>query len=320
MLDLDALLAMRLTMPPPARTLAKPQLHPRNQHRNGYDFTKLTQENPQLTEYVKANAYGDDSIDFANPKAVKALNQALLNSHYAIQHWDIPAHYLCPPIPGRADYIHNLADLIATTQSAAISADNPIRVLDIGTGANLIYPLIGQRSYDWQFVAVDIDKTALANAERIIQANPNLASSISLRHQTDAQAIFKGIIQSEEHFTLSMCNPPFHASLAQAHAGNRRKWQQLGKATSYKAAPRLNFGGQNAELYCAGGEAAFIERMITESVNYKKQVSWFTTLVSKAETLPKVYRQLKKLKALQVVTLPMAQGQKQSRLVAWRFV
>jgi 23S rRNA (adenine1618-N6)-methyltransferase len=317
MLDLDALLAMRLTMPPPVRTLAKPQLHPRNQHRNGYDFAKLTQENPQLAEYVKANAYGDDSIDFANPKAVKALNQALLHSDYAIQHWDIPAHYLCPPIPGRADYIHNLADLIATHKPAASSAQ--IRVLDIGTGANLIYPLIGQRSYDWQFVAVDIDKTALANAERIIQANPNLAASISLRHQTDLDAIFKGVIHKEEQFTLSMCNPPFHASLAQAHAGNRRKWQQLGKATSHQADVRLNFGGQSAELYCAGGEAAFIERMIAESVIYKKQVSWFTTLVSKAETLPKVYRQLKQLKALQVVTMPMAQGQKQSRLVAWRF-
>jgi len=65
-------------------------LHPWDQHRNGYDFTVLVQAQPTLSQYVRPNAYGDDSIDFANPQAVKALNQALLKHYYGVAMWDIP--------------------------------------------------------------------------------------------------------------------------------------------------------------------------------------------------------------------------------------
>ena len=41
------------------------------------------------------------------------LNRAILMHHYGVKSWDIPAGYLCPPIPGRADYIHSVADLLA---------------------------------------------------------------------------------------------------------------------------------------------------------------------------------------------------------------
>ncbi|NOS96809.1 MAG: RlmF-related methyltransferase, partial [Methylotenera sp.] len=82
---------------------------------------------------------------------------------------------------------------------------------------------------------------------------------------------------------------------------------------------KLNFGGQSAELYCDGGEVAFVSRMIEESVQFKNQCTWFTTLISKAASLPSVYSALKKAHALKVKTIAMAQGQKQSRIVAWSF-
>ena len=62
---------------------------------------------------MRPNQFGDESVDFANPAAVKALNRALLRQDYGLDYWDIPAGYLCPPIPGRADYVHYLADLLA---------------------------------------------------------------------------------------------------------------------------------------------------------------------------------------------------------------
>jgi hypothetical protein len=94
------------------RESTKTGLHPRNRFREGYDFTALIAVSPALKAFVKPNAYGDDSIDYADPLAVKALNQALLRQAYGLPHWDIPAGYLCPPIPGRSDYLHHLADLI----------------------------------------------------------------------------------------------------------------------------------------------------------------------------------------------------------------
>lgn len=296
----------------------KPGLHARNLHNSGYDFALLIKQSPTLASYVKPTVLGHESINFTDPKAVKALNQALLKTHYAVDYWDIPALYLCPPIPGRADYIHNLADLI----NRHARSTEAVRVLDIGTGANIIYPLIGQRSYGWQFVGTDIDQTALNNAQHIIDKNNGLSEMIELRLQAKSSHIFHGVIQPGEKFTLTMCNPPFHTSQLEAQAGTQRKWRNLGKPLQQNivnAGKHLNFGGHNAELYCEGGEAAFIQRMIMESESYQRQVGWFTTLVSKAANLPKIYKTLKQVNALEVVTLPMAQGQKQSRIIAWRF-
>jgi len=294
-------------------------LHPRNKHNGRYDFDLLIQASPALAPYVKLNAYNDASIDFANPQAVKALNKALLIQHYNILDWDIPPQYLCPPIPGRADYLHYLADLLAETNHGKIPHGDTIRLLDIGVGANAIYPLIGNREYGWRFVGADIDATALANAQQILHANAGLTASIELRLQASPTSIFKGIIQPDDFFNLTLCNPPFHASLVEAQAGTQRKWQNLGVNTGKSKALKLNFGGQAAELYCDGGEVAFVSRMIEESMQFKNQCTWFTTLISKTTNLPSVYSALKKVHALKVKTIDMAQGQKQSRIVAWTF-
>ena len=292
-------------------TQIKTALHPRNQHRDRYDFELLIAANPALKSFVKPNKFGDASIDFANPQAVKALNQALLKQYYDVAIWDIPSQYLCPPIPGRADYVHYLADFLAKSHPQK----KPVRVLDIGVGANMIYPLIGQFSYGWQFVGADIDAAAIHNAQEIVDAN-SLNDKIELRLQRDKTHFFSGIIQPDECFTFTMCNPPFHASLAEAQAGTLRKWRGLGKGGK----SGLNFGGQSNELICEGGEEAFVVAMIKESKQFATQCQWFTTLVSKASTLPSVYRALQKVGAQQVKTIDMQQGQKQSRIVAWTFV
>ena len=311
----------------------KTALHPRNKHRQRYDFADLIKTSPALALFVSLNAHGDSTIDFANPKAVLALNSALLQHFYNIQNWRIPAGYLCPPIPGRADYVHHIADLLAIANGDVVPPISHINVLDIGVGANLIYPIIGQREYGWRFVGADCDPTALNNAQQIIDANIGLADCITLRLQTNNANIFKGIIASSDFFDLTICNPPFHASLADAEAGTQRKWQQLSLAKTASRNAQLNikqqkspqvatrnFGGQGAELYCAGGEKAFINNMIIESAKFAAQCVWFTTLVSAASNLPSFYKTLKKVGALQVKTINMTQGNKKSRILAWTFL
>ncbi len=129
----------------------KPGLHPRNRHNGRYDLATLCQVTPELTQFLTLTPGGEQSVDFANPQAVKALNKALLAHFYAVKNWDIPDGFLCPPVPGRADYIHHLADLLGET-SGTIPANASI--LDIGVGANCIYPLIGVHEYGWRFTAV----------------------------------------------------------------------------------------------------------------------------------------------------------------------
>jgi 23S rRNA (adenine1618-N6)-methyltransferase len=295
----------------------KDGLHPRNRHRGRYDFTALVASSPELGAFVQVNKFQDESIDFANPAAVKALNRALLRQVYGIDYWDIPPGYLCPPIPGRADYLHYLADLLTEGNGGTIPRGPAVRALDIGMGANCIYPILGHQEYGWQFVGSDIDPVALRAAEQIVAANPALAGAIECRLQPSQTAIFQGIIRPGEAFDVSLCNPPFHASAADAAAGTRRKLTNLG--TGRGTNPVLNFGGQRTELWCVGGEEGFARRMVQESAQRPTLCRWFTTLISKKDTLPGVYHALKKAAATEVRTIAMAHGQKKSRLVAWTF-
>ena len=296
----------------------KEQLHPRNRFRAGYDFRLLIAGSPALAAFVAPNAYGDESIDFANPEAVKGLNQALLKHAYGLQNWDTPRGYLCPPIPGRSDYIHHLADLLSGGDDAAIPRGRLVRVLDIGMGANCIYPLIGASEYGWRFVGSEIDPVALRCARALVAANRAVARLIECRMQTSPDECFKGVIKPGEVFDLSMCNPPFHSSAADAAAGNRRKLYHLGGRTG--SAGVLNFGGKAGELWCSGGELAFVRRMITQSADLPRRFRWFTTLVSKSEHLPRLRQSLREVKAADVKIIEMAQGQKKSRILAWTFM
>ena len=304
--------------PSSVEPLATPtKLHPRNRHQGKYDFLRLIKANALLRDFVVLIEYGDQTIDFANPLAVTALNRALLQDNYGIQNWDIPAQNLCPPVPGRADYVHYLADLLAASHGGVMPRKKLIKVLDIGTGASCIYPLIGYSEYGWCFVATDINAVSLENAQAILDANPVLASNITLRLQISPNAIFKGVVFDDDWFDLSLCNPPFHASQKEAREGTQRKWQNLGKPEENTS---LNFGGMDAELWCAGGEQAFILRMIKESAQIATHCFWFSSLVSKSASLPAIYAALKQVGAHEHKTIAMSQGQKQSRLVAWTFL
>ncbi|MDP5031603.1 23S rRNA (adenine(1618)-N(6))-methyltransferase RlmF [Paraglaciecola sp.] len=302
-------------------------MHANNLHKHGYDFTLLTRTLPALQPFVIANTERRPTINFSDPLAVKLLNQALLKHYYNLTYWDIPDGFLCPPIPGRADYICHIADLL--NASHIVKNDNQIIGLDIGVGANLVYPIVGSQVYQWDFIGSEINPSSLASAQRIIDSNTKLAGHIRLRPQCNADNIFKGIILPQDTLTFTMCNPPFHASAAQAISGTQRKNRNLGRNKQKRGVTadkqpstslnHLNFAGQQNELWCNGGEVAFIRKMINESQLFAKQVRWFTCLVSKKEHLTLLYQQLEKVNANEVKTVNMSQGSKISRFIAWRF-
>ncbi|MFP4845537.1 23S rRNA (adenine(1618)-N(6))-methyltransferase RlmF [Winogradskyella sp. PE311] len=295
----------------------KSQLHPRSKHRERYNFDALIKSSPALTAYVAPNKYGDNSIDFFNPKAVLALNKALLMHHYGIKFWEIPEHYLCPPIPGRADYIHNIADLLKGN-GTKIPKGNTIKGLDIGVGASCIYPIIGNHEYGWSFIGSDTNENAIISAKAIEQKNYNLKSNVEIRRQEKSNNFFYEILKPEEKVDFTMCNPPFHASLKDAQKASLKKLKNLKGKRPSKAL--LNFGGQQSELWTKGGEARFIKDMIYESKHFGEQCLWFTSLISKETTLKPTYKILENVKATAVETVEMGQGQKVSRFIAWTFL
>ncbi|HZL09307.1 MAG TPA: 23S rRNA (adenine(1618)-N(6))-methyltransferase RlmF [Prolixibacteraceae bacterium] len=296
----------------------KTGFHPRNPHRFLYDFKQLIAVWPELESFVKINKYNNESVDFANPDAVKMLNKAIMKLHYDVAIWDIPKNYLCPPIPGRADYIHHMADLLASCNNSVVPTGKSVSVLDIGVGANCIYPIIGCKEYGWHFVGSDIDPVAIRCAKQIVESNPFLKKNVDLRIQAKPSNIYSGILNPGEVFDLSICNPPFHSSQEEAAGGTQRKLRNLDiKPEKY---PDLNFGGKSHELWCDGGEAEFVRRMVKQSSELPDRCLWYSSLISKKSNLPGIYKVLQKMGAKEVRTIEMAHGQKQSRIVAWTFL
>ena len=292
------------------KSKTKTNLHPRNKNREQYDLKELIKEVPELKKHIQANKQGEDTIRFSEPEAVKLLNKAILGSCYGIKNWDFPDTNLCPPIPGRADYIHHVADLIKGKKN--------ITCLDIGVGANCIYPILGISEYNWHFIATDVNKEALSHADKIIKANPTLKGKAEFRLQEDKNNIFKNIIKTTDKIHLSICNPPFHATDKDALKGSMRKVRNLTGKRSEKI--KLNFSGMTNELVYEGGEKQFIQNMIIERITYSENCLWFTTLVSNERNLNRFYSSLEKYGAKDVKTIHMGTGNKISRIIAWTFL
>ena len=300
------------------KEVKKAHLHERNRHSGRYDFKSLINELPALAEFVSVNEYGSETIDFFNPNAVKTLNKALLKEFYGIENWDIPKGYLCPPIPGRADYIHHVADLLRNHNFGRIPTGKMVKVLDIGTGANGIYSIIASQEYDWTCTGIDTDDVALESIKNVVETNEKLADNLSVRKQDESKNIIRGAVLLNEKFDLTICNPPFHASIEEAQKASMRKLRNL-KGTKVTKLVK-NFEGMSNELWCEGGELRFIQDMIAQSKEFSTQVYWFTTLVSKQSNLRAILKLLRQSKAVKIETIAMGQGNKSSRIVAWTFL
>lgn len=286
-------------------------MHKNSIHNNKYDFDLLVQNCEALKSHVFVNDFQTQTVDFSNPEAVKALNTALLYTHYNVKFWEFPDENLCPPIPSRADYMHHLSDLLRRS-----SLDTDVKILDVGVGATCIYPLLGNALFNWNFVGSDIDEKSLHIAKKIIDNN-FLANVIELRRQNDSQSILKGILKPSDKFTASVCNPPFFKSQADALDATKTKLKGLGKENDKVV---RNFSGTPKELCYAGGEKAFLHNYLYESSHYKQQCFWFTSLVSNVSHVRSMEASLKKLGATDFQVLDMIQGNKVSRVVAWTFL
>jgi 23S rRNA (adenine1618-N6)-methyltransferase len=275
-------------------------MHKRNLHRLGYDFKRLITAHPKLAPFIIDSPTGTKTIDFSNGEAVLEFNRALLLLHYGIKNLRLPDHALAPAVPGRADYIHHLSDLLGKGDKKG---------LDIGCGASAIYCLLGNAIYNYNMVGVDVDDQSVAFAKK----NTAKIDGIEIRNQVNKSFILKGVLREGEVYDFAMCNPPFYTSEEEAVKANQKKQNNLGTHESER-----NFAGLAHELWCNGGEALFVKRMIKESVVVKNQVRWFTCLLSRKQHLDKPMKQITKLKG-QYKVVPMQTGNKDSRFLAWTF-
>ena len=290
-------------------------MHPQNPYSKRYDLKRLAKHYAALQEYIVLNPTGAETIDFSSSSAVYALNKAMLLADFKLEDYHLPTGYLIPPIPGRLDYLLHVRDFLS--EKFNIAVDDKLHGLDIGTGANGIYCILAAQHFNWTMVGTESDAKAIEIAKANRHHTKALHDKVELRHQENKRFLFETIIQSQELFDFTICNPPFHSSKEEAIRGSLRKFKNLGGATDKKELS-LNFEGQANELWCNGGEALFIKRLIKESILFKDQVKVFSSLVAKADNLPKIEKQLKKAKANYHI-IPMEQGNKKTRCILWWF-
>lgn len=272
-----------------------------------YKMESLVAIHPALESFIISQNAGLSTIDFKNPMAVYHLNKALLSYHFKVKNWDLPPNHLVPGVPIRAEYLYRMADFLTSKGIPKIR-----KVLDIGTGANLIYPIVGASAFSWQFVASDIDPKSVDTAQAIAKANPVLKGKVMVKLQKDRTKIFQGIVNVGDKFDFSMCNPPFHLSANEANTHALKKQKNLGYTEN-----KLNFQGTANELWTPGGELGFLQQMIKESKTFESQISFFSTLVSKKENENPLVNLLNELQSRNITIIKMDHGNKQSRILIW---
>jgi 23S rRNA (adenine1618-N6)-methyltransferase len=233
------------------------KMHPENKYYNNKpNFKLLAKKHPEFSKFVYKNKFNSYSINWKNKDAVKELCKTLLKEDFKIEYWDIPDGYLIPTITSRLNYLYWIKDLLQDSKR--------FDGIDIGTGANLIYPLLGNKIFKSKFVATDINEDSLKIAKEIITRNC-LDNEIKLVLQKNEENIFEGVISENDQFGFSMCNPPYFVIEEDVKQEN----------------PNTDCQYNEKEVYCRGGEYRFINNMIRESKVYKYNIIWFTTLVGK---------------------------------------
>ena len=274
-----------------------------------YDFTALAEAHPELSHYV-VNARGYETIDFGNPSAVRALNIALLKKDYMLSYYDLPEENLIPAVPGRWQYIKELAQLFV--QSGA-SKRAKMHILDIGTGANVIYPLLAHQRLGWTAVGSDISEVSLTHAQQILDRNGIPKTAVELVHQANPQHILRGVIDDMDYVDAVVFNPPFYDT-AESQDANVHKAQKLGTEAV------RNFGGKEHEIACDGGELRILKDYITESKTYANKAYWYTCLVSQGVNLKPLTKMLKALPQMTHGTMAIDTTNKKARVLFWSFL
>ena len=282
-------------------------MHPDNPFEKEYNFNGLIQSHPKLSEFIIVGKSDRKSIDFGDSKAIIALNTALLKRTFDVN-WELKPGHLCPALPGRLDYLIHVKDLLDAPSK------KPITMLDIGTGASLIYPLLATAAFDWNCTASEVDIDSIEFAKKLLLLNPNLKTT-TLRNQRFKSKIFHHVMEENDYFDLVVCNPPFYKTQSEAEQRNIRKNKNLHNNESISH----NFGGHSNELWYKGGEEAFIKTMASESVSYGSQVGWFTCLISNSEHVKTLKRYVRKANPTELRVVEMEQGNKKSRFIAWTF-
>lgn len=209
-------------------------------------------------------------------------------------------------VANRHNYILWLKALTDTT-----SYDKPPRSLaglDIGTGASCIYPLLGATQRPWSFIATDIDDKSLACARRNVALN-GLEGRVNLIRRDPGEKLIPDEAVAAP-VTFVMTNPPFYRDEAEMLRGAGEK----------KRPPFSACTGSAMEMVTEGGEVAFVERILAESLVLRDRIQWYTAMLGFLSSVSSIVGKLREHGINNYAVTEFVQGNKTRRwAVGWSF-
>ncbi|EPS95167.1 hypothetical protein FOMPIDRAFT_1054415 [Fomitopsis schrenkii] len=110
-------------------------------------------------------------------------------------------------------------------------------------------------------------------------------------------------------FDFTMCNPPFYSSKEDA--------QRSAEATDSR--PNAVCTGAELEMTTPGGEAAFVCKMVRESLELRSRYRWFTSMLGKLSSLAEIIALLREHQIDNYAFTEFVQGQTRRWAIAWSF-
>ena len=264
-----------------------------------------------------------------------ALTRGLLHWYFDLTLQHIPEKHLCPPVPNRFFYVHwiqtHLLPLLSkesgrfdydSDDSEGDTNDGALALypygLDIGVGANCIYPMLNAKFFRYNMVGTDIDNDALKVAQANVEANhlqgkiklfqvaPSYAQQQASSSPSAPESVGGPVSRAlqtwqssqrpeqreQQRLQFVMTNPPFYdpqeeqTVMTDARVGDGRA----------RTAMTVSEGTY------PGGEVGFVTDMIADSLRQRNDVElngsllssplWYSSMLGKKASLVKLQKLL----------------------------
>lgn len=190
-----------------------------------------------------------------------------------------------------------------------------------GTGASAIYPLLcRKKNPEWDMLATEIDDTSLAYARKNISMN-GLDERIHISRATTGDPspsshIFGPLFADPNlEIDFTMCNPPFYSSPSEIQSSKEEKDSEAlstctGSTNEMIYSPTSSRGASTSDPFAScereGGEVGFVARMVEESLILRRRCGWYTSMLGKMSSVPKIVALLKDMAVchLHFLTVP----------------
>lgn len=279
------------------------RMHPRNVFITAPDYTDLAIKYSDFRRVCKLALNGKVIIDLKNEKTLRALTATLLQ-HYFDLKVEFAPNSLVPTLPLRLNYILWIEDLLASLELSKIHG------IDIGCGSSCIYALLAAKKNNWRISALEANATNIEFATENVRNN-KLDHLIQIFLQVDKSVILTDFLNAhpDEDFAFCLCNPPFFDS-------NERN-TKMDRNPDKRKEPKNCQTGNADELYCEGGEVAFVQGIVDESQSFSDRVKIFSSMLGHKSSVATISEYLKGKGILNFTSTEFCQGNTTRWGVAW---